>query len=78
MQDMMVKIADGITEMIPAAMGFPMVPGTPLNLIPEWDSMMSVNFKVFLEETFGVRIPEDLLEGDSTMGDVIEFIRRTD
>jgi acyl carrier protein len=40
--------------------------------------MTSVNFKVFLEETFGVSIPDDLLEGGSTIGEVIAFIRRMD
>jgi acyl carrier protein len=53
-------------------------PDTPLSDIPEWDSMTSVNFKVFLEEAFGVSIPDELLEGGSTIGEVISFIRRAD
>ena len=53
-------------------------PDTLLSDIPEWDSMSSVNFKVFLEETFGVTIPDDLLEGGSTIGEVITFIGRAD
>ncbi len=40
--------------------------------------MSSVNFKVFLEETFGVKITDDLLEGGSTIGEVMSFIRRAD
>ena len=40
--------------------------------------MTSVNFKVFLEETFGVTIPDDLLEGGSTIGEVITFMGRAD
>ncbi len=59
-------------------MGFSIDPETMLNHIPEWDSMSSVNFKVFLEETFGVKIPDDLLEGGSTVGEVLTFIRRAD
>ena len=50
-------------------MGFDMIPDTLLNDIPERDSMTSVNVKVFLEETFGVSIPDDLLEGESTNND---------
>jgi acyl carrier protein len=69
-------IREGIPGLFPDAMGFPIEPETPLNHIPEWDSMSSVNFKVFLEETFGVKIPDDLLEGGSTISEVINFIRR--
>ncbi len=71
-------IREGIPELFPGAIGFQVEPDTLLNHIPEWDSMSSVNFKVFLEETFGVRIPDDLLEGGSTIAEVITFIRRAD
>lgn len=78
MQEVFFKIKEGIPELFPGAIGFEIAPETPLNHIPEWDSMSSVNFKVFLEESFGVRIPDDLLEGGSTIGEVITFIRRAD
>lgn len=78
MQEILTKISDGIPDLFPAAIDFEVVPGIQLNEIPEWDSMSSVNFKIFLEETFGVRIPDDLLEGESTLQDVIMFIRRND
>ncbi len=78
MLEVLATIREGIPDIFPDAMGFPIEPETPLNHIPEWDSMSSVNFKVFLEETFGVKIPDDLLEGGSTVGDVISFIRRAD
>lgn len=78
MQEVLLKIKEGIPELFPGADGFEIVPDTLLNHIPEWDSMSSVNFKVFLEETFGVKIPDDLLEGGSTIGEVISFIRRVD
>ena len=76
MLEVLQTIREGIPDIFPDAMGFPIEPETPLNFIPEWDSMSSVNFKVFLEETFGVKIPDDLLEGGSTMGEVISFIRK--
>ena len=78
MLEVLATIREGIPELFPGAMGFEIAPDTPLNDIPEWDSMTSVNFKVFLEETFGVSIPDDLLEGGSTIGEVIAFIRRAD
>ncbi len=78
MLEVLSKIREGVPELFPGAMGFPIEPDTLLNHIPEWDSMSSVNFKVFLEETFGVKIPDDLLEGGSTIGEVITFIRRVD
>lgn len=78
MQEILGKIRDGLPEIFPGAAGFEISPETLLNHIPEWDSMSSVNFKVFLEETFGVKIPDDLLEGGSSLGEVITFIRRAD
>ncbi len=76
MREILSKIQEGIPELFPAAMGFSVAPETLLSDIPEWDSMSSVNFKVFLEETFAVKIPDDLLEGESTIEEVILFIRR--
>jgi acyl carrier protein len=75
MMEMLTKIQSGIPELFPGALGFKVDPDTLLGDIPEWDSMSSVNFKVFLEETFGISIPDDLLEGESSIADVIEFIR---
>lgn len=78
MNDTLIRIREGITEILPEAMGFEISTDTFLSNIPEWDSMTSVNFKVFLEESFSVKIPDELLEGESTIGELIEFIRRTD
>ena len=78
MLEALTTIRDIIPELFPAATGFEVSQGTFLSDIPEWDSMTSVNFKVFLEETFGVTIPDDLLEGGSTIGEVITFIGRAD
>lgn len=78
MFEALATIREGIPELFPGAAGFQIAPDTFLSDIPEWDSMTSVNFKVFLEETFGVTIPDDLLEGGSTIGEVITFIGRAD
>lgn len=78
MLEVLTTIRDGIPQLFPGAAGFEVQSDTLLNDIPEWDSMTSVNFKVFLEETFGITIPDDLLEGGSTIGEIITFIRRVD
>jgi len=78
MEQILSKIKEGIPEIFPAAFGFKIIPDTILSDIPEWDSMSSVNFKVFLEETFQVKIPDDLLEGESTIIEIIHFITRAD
>lgn len=77
MQAILLKIREGIQELFPGAIGFEIIPDTLLNHIPDWDSMSSVNFKVFLEENFKVGIPDDLLEGGSTIGDIIVHITGT-
>ena len=78
MEPILTRIREGVPEIFPAAFGFSIIPDTALCDIPEWDSMSSVNFKVFLEETFQVKIPDDLLEGESTISDIINFITRAD
>jgi acyl carrier protein len=78
MEPILYRIREGIPEIFPAAFGFEIIPDTVLSDIPEWDSMSSVNFKVFLEETFQVKIPDDLLEGESTISEIINFITRAD
>lgn len=78
MQELLMRISEGIMEILPDAMGFEIGPDTLLSDIPEWDSMTSVNFKVFLEEAFSVKMPDELLEGESRIAEIMEFIRRTD
>jgi acyl carrier protein len=77
METIMSKIKEGITEIFPAAVGLEIIPDTPLSNIPDWDSMASVNFQVYLEEAFSVEIPTDLLEGGSTIGEIIAHIGKS-
>ena len=78
MLEALTSIREVIPELFPGAAGFEILLDTILSDIPEWDSMTAVNFKVFLEETFGVTIPDELLEGGSTVGEVITFIGGAD
>jgi len=75
MQSMMERIREGIQDMFPAAIGAEITTEMALKQIPDWDSMSSVNFKVFLEENFGAQVPDELLEGGSTLREIIRFIR---
>lgn len=75
MQVIMQKIREGIQDMFPAAMALEINQDTLLSHIPDWDSMSSVNFKVFLEEAFGTQVPDELLEGGRKLREIITFIK---
>jgi acyl carrier protein len=36
--------------------------------------MASVNFQMFLQDRFGVAIPNDFLTGERTVGEIIDLI----
>jgi acyl carrier protein len=74
MQEILTSMKEGIAELLPGAAGCEVLPTTRLNRLPEWDSMTSVNFKIYLEETFSIKIPDELLDGEATVGEVIDFI----
>lgn len=75
MQATLERIREGIFDMFPAAIGSDISPETLLGQIPDWDSMSSVNFKVYLEEAFGKAVPDDLLEGGRAINELIIFIK---
>ena len=77
MQEILLKIKKGIEELFPVPLHFEVIPETPLNLIPDWDSMSSVNFKIFLEEAFEMEIPDDLLDGETTVGEIVGHVRKS-
>ena len=77
MQEILLKIRKGIEELFPVPVQFEVVPETPLDRIPNWDSMNSVNFKIFLEEVFKIEIPDDFLDGETTIGEIIAHIRNS-
>jgi acyl carrier protein len=75
MQDTLTVIREGIVELLPDAMRVELSPSTYLHEIPQWDSMTAINFKVFLEGRFDVRIPDEFIDGQSTIGEVIDILR---
>ncbi len=74
MVDIFRKIANGIKELFPEAGDMEITLETVLGEIPEWDSMNAVNLQVFLEQQFQVFVPEDLLNGETTLGEVVSFV----
>jgi len=77
MQEILLKIRKGIEELFPVPAQFEVAADTSLEHIPDWDSMNSVNFKIFLEETFKLEIPDDLLNGETTIGEIMTHIRNS-
>jgi acyl carrier protein len=74
MHEILAKLKDGIQEIMPGA-GRQIVLETTIADIPTWDSLHSVTLQMFLEETFKTSIPLDLVQGDSTIGDIIHYLR---
>jgi acyl carrier protein len=68
------KIADGIKDLFPEAGDMEITLETELGQIPEWDSMSAVNLQLFLEQQFQIFVPEDLLNAETTVGEVVSFV----
>jgi acyl carrier protein len=68
-------ISDCIKELFPEAEGLEIGMETTLENIPGWDSMSAVNFQTRLATLFGVSIPEEMLSGETSIGDILDHIR---
>jgi len=74
MEDILQKIRTGILEVFPDAAAMEITLDTKLGDIPEWDSIAAVNLQTYLQETFPVRIPLDLMSDETTVGELAGFI----
>jgi acyl carrier protein len=74
MEDILRKIQAGILEIFPDAAAVDLTLELKLGGIPEWDSIAAVNLQTFLQETFPVRIPLDLMTDETTIGELAAFI----
>jgi acyl carrier protein len=72
------KIITGIQEIFPEMSAADVTPETLLSEIPEWDSIAAVNLQTYLKETFGIEIPLDLLNEETTIGEIVTFIENPD
>ena len=75
MSDTFDKIRDGIQEIFPEAADMEITNDTTLEEIPDWDSMSAVNLQGYIEQTFQVIIPQDLLVDETTIQEVISYVK---
>jgi acyl carrier protein len=75
MGDTFKMIAKGIRDLFPD-MGAGISPDTRLGEIPDYDSMAAVNLQTYLEETFRVSVPLDLLGEELTIRELMEYIEQ--
>ncbi len=68
------KIVEGLHELFPDSADMEFTEETELGDIPEWDSMSSVNFQSFLQQTFEIEVPQDLLAEETTIGEVMAYL----
>ena len=69
------KITEGLNEVFPDSVGVEVNGETLLDEIPDWDSMASVNLQMFLETAFECSVPNELLSGETPIGDIVEHIQ---
>jgi len=74
MADIFRDINEGLLEIFPDIGDMPMTTETRLGDIPDWDSMSAVNFQGFLEQRFGISVPQELLSEEVSIKDVISFV----
>jgi acyl carrier protein len=76
MNDIMAKIRSGILDLFPEVGDLPLTEETTLSQIPDFDSMAAVNFQTYLEETFPMKVPLDMLDGETPLGELAAYILR--
>jgi acyl carrier protein len=59
---------------LPEAGSIDLSENTLLEEIPEWDSMAAVTLQMSLQDAFGMEIPEDLLTGETSLKELIDFL----
>jgi acyl carrier protein len=78
MSEIFSKIEEGLQEIFPEIGDMEIATDTQLEEIPDWDSMNAVNLHSYLEQTFNITLPEDLLDDEMTIGELITFIEQPD
>ncbi len=73
-------VLEGLASIVNEVAGVPaerVVPEASFRNDLEIDSLTMVEVVVAAEDRFGVRIPDDQVEGLRTVGDAVEFVIRT-
>jgi acyl carrier protein len=74
MDDILTKIRNGILELFPDIGSLPITADMRLGEIPDFDSMAAVNLQTFLEGNFPLKIPLDMLNEETTIGELVVHI----
>ena len=72
--DILKIIGEGLQDIFPGMPDITLNHDSQLDEIPDWDSMASVNFQMFLQDRFGIVISNDYLTGERTIGEIIDLI----
>jgi len=72
--DVLRIIGEGLQDIFPGMPDIALNHDSQLDEIPDWDSMASVNFQMFLQDRFGIVISNDFLTGERTIGEIIDLI----
>ena len=78
MNERLKTIEEGLKEIFPETEEMEMTVDTCLGDVPDWDSMATVNFQAYLEQTFQVSVSAEQLDEDTTLGDVIGLIEESE
>jgi acyl carrier protein len=68
------EIKECLRNALPEAGKIDLSATTLLEEIPDWDSMAAVTLQMSLQDAFGTEIPEDLLTGETSLKELIEFL----
>lgn len=74
MSDILDTLKEGLEEIFPDVVEMEIAPEMELGEIPDWDSMSSVNFQMFIQNHFELEIPQELLTEETTIQEVIGYI----
>jgi acyl carrier protein len=72
--DILKIIGEALQNIFPGMPDITLNHDSQLDEIPDWDSMASVNFQMFLQDRFGIVISNDYLTGERTIGEIIDLI----
>ncbi|MDM8526067.1 acyl carrier protein [Desulfococcaceae bacterium HSG8] len=78
MGDIFTAIKEGIQDVFPEVEDMEITADTVLEEIPDWDSMAAVNLQTFLDETFHISVPLDLLSEETPISELVSFIENPD
>lgn len=69
------KIIEGLQEVFPEAEGMTFTSKSVLAEVPDWDSMAAVNLQTYLQQKFEIEVPLELLADETTLDDLVNFIK---